>query len=83
MVQPGRTVEVKVVGSAVQMHAKQQAHKPQVLVAMEITNENLIYFLCGDGESLQLSLYTLSTINKNMVFLNMEILRRRKPSVGR
>ena len=53
------------------------------MVAMEMANENLIYFLSWNGETLELCLNTFPTINKDVMFLDIEVLGGGEPSVGR
>jgi len=62
-IQAGWAVQVQFLGAFVQVHGKQQRHQPQVMVAMQMADENVVNFMRRDLQVRELHLGPFSAIN--------------------
>jgi hypothetical protein len=61
--------------SALQVQGEEQAHQPQVMVSVEVTDEDVIDFMIGQALCHQLHLSTLTAVDQEKAILEINELR--------
>lgn len=67
-------VDMQVIGSAQQVHCKDQSHQTEIMIAMKMADHNVVDAMEVDTEFHQLHLSTLSAINEEMTILDFHKL---------
>jgi len=65
------------------MHRKNQTHQSEEMIAMQVTNKNVIDAMEVDLKAHKLHLHSLTTINQKMIVLYLNQLRRWMSPIGR
>jgi hypothetical protein len=76
-------VNVQVVHPTLQVHGKDQSHQPEVMVAVQVADKDMVDPMKICLQSHQLHLSSLATINKKMTALYFNKLACGVSSVGR
>ena len=75
-------IKVKVVFSPQKMHGEKKAHQSKVMIAVKVADEYVIDFVVTDIISSQLHLASLTTIDQEVVILNVQVLSGWESTVG-
>jgi anti-sigma-K factor RskA len=65
---------MKISGAFLQVHGKEQAHQPQVMIAMQMADKDVIYFVDWDLVSHQLHLSAFTAVDQKISVLNVQVL---------
>ena len=65
------------------MHGEDQAHQPEVMIAMQVTDEDPLDAVNAQSEFDELHLGSFATVDQEILILNSEMLGRWKPAIGR
>jgi hypothetical protein len=77
------TIDVQFVGTSLQMHGKDQTKKSKVMVAVKVTDKDVIDAMQVGLKFHQLHLRSFAAIDKKASALNFNQLCRGKPAVCR
>lgn len=78
-----KTVEVQVGRPSLQVHGKYQSGEPKIVIAVKMTDENMVDLENTEPIPCQLHLAAFTTVDKEVLVLNGEVLGRGKSSVCR
>ena len=83
LIKSGMAVDVKIVGSMMQVHRKDQAHQSEVMVTVQMADKDVAdaVKVCLVFHQLHLSAFT--TVDEEMEILNFYPLCRREATIGR
>jgi len=83
LVQAFETVQVQIVGAAIQVHGEQQSHQPQIMIAMQVRDEDVADAVQVGLNFHQLHLRALATVDQKVSALDFDELRRWVATIGR
>jgi len=75
LLQSSETVDMQIMLTVEEVHGKQQAHEPEIVITMKVAYENMIDLVCALVIFSQLKLTTLPAIKKKVTVLNNKMLR--------
>ena len=79
---PLGAIEIQGLFSAQQVHGAQEAHKTEVVVAMQVADENVIDPLCANAKAFELKLSAFSAVYQVKAALHIYQLRSLISPVG-
>src|SRR5690606_36417904 len=82
LVESGMTVTVQIVHASLQVHREDQAHQAQVMIAVQVTDKNMIDAVEVYLKAHQLQLSSFAAIDHKEFVLDLNELSRGMPSVG-
>ena len=82
-IQSAVTVKVQVISPALKVHREDQAHEPQIMIAVQVTDENMVDTMKVYLEMHELHLHTFTAVDQEVLILNFHELRRRESPIGR
>jgi len=56
------------------MHGEEESHEPEVVVSVQVTDEDVIYFMIRNLEPHQLHLSAFATVDQEVTVLNIDVL---------
>ena len=76
-------IEVQIADSSLKVHGKNQTHQTEVMIAVQVAYEDMVYTMEINLQAHELHLCALATIYHEMTALHFHKLRSRMPSIGR
>ena len=75
LVESAMAVEVKIIRASKQMHGKDQSHKPEVVITVEVRDQNVIDTMKVCLVPHQLHLCSFAAVDQEIAILNFDQLR--------
>lgn len=82
-IQTPKAVNVQIGFTPEQVHRKNQSHQPEVMIAMQVTDENVIDLLLAELVPPQLVLTSFAAVDQQLVVMQGQVLRGGESSIGR
>ena len=71
------------VHATVEVHGEQETNESEVVIAMQVTDEDMLKPVMAEVELAHLHLGAFPAVDEEMPVLNHQVLRRRSSSIGR
>jgi hypothetical protein len=76
-------VNMQIIHPALEMHGEDKTHQPEIMIAMQVADENVIDSMKAGLILHELHLRCLATVDEKKMILYLDELGRRVPSVRR
>lgn len=83
LIQAPKAVNVQIGFTPEQVHGKNQSHQSEVVIAMQVTDENVIDLLLAELVPPQLVLTSFAAVDQQSVVMQGQVLRGGESSIGR
>ena len=82
IIEAGVTVKMEIVRSSLQVHGKDQPHQPEIVIAVQVADKNVIDPVITYLKPHELHLYRFTAVDQKMPVLNFDELCRGMSSIS-